>query len=55
VWTETVSLDGEEIVRGFMRREDDHLIVETISVARYQCLLATLSPTGTHHSAERLH
>ena len=45
VWTETVTLDGEEIVRGFIRREDDRLILETNSVARYQRLLATLGET----------
>jgi hypothetical protein len=42
VWSEKVTVDGEHLVRGFIRREDDQLVVEANSVVRYERLLTTL-------------
>lgn len=41
-WTETVDVDGETIVRAFLHREGDNLVVEANSAARYERLLGTL-------------
>ncbi len=44
-WTETTTIEGESIVRGFLRRDDDDLVVETNSIERFDCLLTTLRDT----------
>ena len=41
-WTEVFDLDGELIVRCFLRRDGDDLVVETNSVPRFDRLLGTL-------------
>ena len=35
-WTETISIDGEDLVRTFLEREGDSLIVETNSIERFE-------------------
>jgi len=41
-WTEVFDLDGELIVRCFLRRDGDDLVVETNSAPRFERLLDTL-------------
>jgi hypothetical protein len=41
-WTDVFDLDGELIVRCFLRRDGDDLVVETNSVPRFDRLLSTL-------------
>ncbi|MGH9030418.1 MAG: SEC-C metal-binding domain-containing protein, partial [Acidimicrobiales bacterium] len=41
-WTETTTVDGETVVRCFLRRQGDELVVETNSVERFDRLLSTL-------------
>jgi hypothetical protein len=41
-WTETTTMDGEQVIRGFLRREVDCLTIETNSTERYERLLAVL-------------
>ena len=41
-WTELVDIDGEDMIRSFLRREDDALVVDTNSVERFDRLLGVL-------------
>jgi hypothetical protein len=43
VWTETVAIDGDSVVRCFLRRESDRLVVETNSAERLERILAILT------------
>lgn len=41
-WAETTTIEGESIIRCFLRREGDDLIVESNSIERFDRLLTTL-------------
>jgi hypothetical protein len=41
-WTERALVDGDDVVRCFIRREDEDLVVETNSVERFERLLGSL-------------
>lgn len=41
-WTETVTIDGGNVVRGFLRREGEDLVVETNSPERFERMLDTV-------------
>jgi hypothetical protein len=45
-WTEFVELRGEKVVRSFLRRESDQLVVETNSAERLDRVLASLQNIG---------
>ena len=41
-WTEAVDIDDDHVIRSFLRRQGDDLVVETNSVERFDRLLSTL-------------
>jgi hypothetical protein len=41
-WTETTTIDGEDVVRCFLRRDEDNLVVETNSMERWHRVITTL-------------
>jgi hypothetical protein len=45
-WTELVEIDGEDIVRSFLRGENETLVIETNSVERLERLYVVLREIG---------